>query len=134
VRRRPSHRRRPRIGLPGRAASWLLAFTLLVQCAVSGGAALGMWIEAHGPGQMAQGHCAEHGPSGKQDQSSGHASHDHEHCLLCNAAVGGDCPAPVLPLLSAAFEESVVPAAAPEVVAYRKVAYAHAPRGPPPPT
>ena len=107
MRRRPSHRRRARIGLPGRAASWLVAFALLVQCAVSAGAALGMWIEAHGPGQMAQGNCAEHGASGKQDQSSDHASHDHEHCLLCNTAVG-DYPTPVLPLLSAALDGAVV--------------------------
>ena len=130
MRRRPSHRRRPRIGLPGRAASWLLAFTLLVQCAVGGGAALGMWIEAHGPGQMAQGNCAEHGASGKQDQSSGHTSHDHEHCLLCNTAVG-DCPTPVLPLLSAALDGAVVLAVAPETVAFRKIVYANAARGPP---
>ena len=131
MRRQPPYRRRPRIGLPGRAAVWLVAFALLMQCAVGAGAALGMWIEAHGPGQMVPGNCAEHGTSGKQDQSSGHESHDHEHCLLCNAAVSGDCPAPVLPLLSAVFEESVVPAVAPEIVAYCKVAYANAPRGPP---
>ncbi len=103
---------------------------MLVQCTVGAGAALGMWIAAHGPGQMAQGHCAAHGSSGKQDQSSGHAGHDHEHCLLCNTAVA-DCPAPALPLLSAALDGSVVPAAAPESVAFRKVAYANAPRGPP---
>ncbi len=103
---------------------------MLVQCTVAAGGALGMLIEAHGPGQMAQGHCAEHGTSGKQDQSSGHASHDHEHCLLCNTAVA-DCPAPVLPLLSAALDGSVVQPAAPERVAYRKVAYANAARGPP---
>ncbi len=89
-----------------------------------------MWIEAHGPGQMAQGHRAEHGTSGKQDQSSRHASHDHEHCLLCNAAAA-DSPAPVLPLLSAALAESVAPAAAPAIVAFRRAAYANAPRGPP---
>lgn len=131
MRRQPPYQRRPRIGLLGRAASWLVAFALLVQCGVGAGAALGMWIEAHGPGQMAQGHCAEHARSGK-DQSSGHASHDHEHCLLCNTAAG-DCPAPVLPLLSAALDGSVVPAAAPEIVAFRKVAYANAARGPPAP-
>ena len=133
MRRQPPSQRRPRIGLSGRATAWLVAFALLVQCGVSTGAALGMWMEAHGPGQMAQGHCAEHGTPGKQDQGSGHASHDHEHCLLCNTAVGGDCPAPVLPLLSAALDESVAPAAAPAIVAFRKVAYANAPRGPPRP-
>jgi hypothetical protein len=130
VRRRQPPQRRPRIGLPGRAASWLLAFTLLVQNVVGAGAALGMWMEEHGPGQMAQGQCPGHGISGKQDRSSRHASHDHEHCLLCNSAIG-DSPVPVLPLLSAALDERVMPAAAPAIVAYRKVAYANAPRGPP---
>ena len=130
MRRQPPYQRRPRIGLRGRAASWLVAFALLVQCSIGAGAALGMWIEAHGPGQMAQGHCAAHGTSGKQDQSSGHASHDHEHCLLCNTAVG-DYPAPVLPLLSAALDGSVVAAAGPESVAFRRFAYANAARGPP---
>jgi len=130
VRRQPPYQRRPRIGLLGRAASWLVAFAMLVQGVVGAGAALGMLIEAPGPGQVAQGHCAGHGISGKQDQSSGHASHDHEHCLLCNTAVG-DCPAPVLPLLSAALGESVMLAAAPEIDAFRRVAYANAARGPP---
>jgi hypothetical protein len=110
----------------------LVAFALFAQGAVGAGAALGMWIEAHGPEQIAQGDCAEHGTSGKQDRGSGHSSHDHEHCLLCNTAAA-DCPAPVLPLLSAAMERSVVPAAAPEIVAFRKVAYANAARGPPRP-
>ena len=130
MRRQQSYQRRPRIGLVGRAASWLVAFALLVQCGVGAGAALGMWIEANGPGQMAEGHCAAHGSSGKQYQGSGHASHDHEHCLLCNTAAA-DCSASVLPLLSAAADRLVVPAAAPATVASRKVAYANAARGPP---
>ena len=130
MRRQPPYQRRPRIGLLGRAASWLVAFALLVQCGVGAGAALGMWIEANGAGQVAQGHCAAHGSSGKQDQGSGHASHDHEHCVLCNTAAA-DCPAPVLPLLSAATDRLVLPAAAPESVELRKVAYANAARGPP---
>ncbi len=130
MRRQPPYQRRPRIGLLGRAASWLVAFAMLVQGVVGAGAALGMWIEANASGQVAQGHCAGHGASGKQDQRSGHASHDHEHCLLCNTAVA-DCPAPVLPLLSAALDGSVVAAAAPPLAAYRKVAYANAARGPP---
>jgi DUF2946 family protein len=130
VRRQLPYQRRPRIGLLGRAASWLVAIALLVQGVVGAGAALGMWMEANGAGQMAQGHCAAHESSGKQDQGPGHASHDHEHCLLCNAAAA-DCPTPVLPLLSAGTDRSVVPAAAPETAAYRKVAYANAPRGPP---
>lgn len=124
------YQRRPRIGLLGRTASWLIAFALLIQGVVGAGAVLGMWIEPHGPAQMAQGHCAEHGSSGKQDQGSGHASHDHEHCLLCNAAAA-DCPTPILPLLSAAMDRSAVPVAAPEIVAFRKIAYANAARGPP---
>jgi len=130
VRPQPPHQNPPRIGLLGRGTAWLVAFALLAECAVAAGAALGMWIEAHGPVKMAQGHCAEHGASGKQDRSSDHKSHDHEHCLLCNTAVG-DCPAPVLPLLSAALEWSVMPAAAPEIPAFRKVAYANTARGPP---
>jgi hypothetical protein len=130
VRRQPPYQRRPRIGRLGRAASWLVAFALLLQCSIGAGAALGMWIEANGPGPMAQGHCAEHGSSGKQDRGSGHASHDHEHCLLCNSAAA-DSPAPILPLLSTAMDRAVVPAAAPAIVAFRKVAYANAARGPP---
>jgi hypothetical protein len=130
VRRQPSYQRRPRIGRLGRAASWLVAFALLVQNIVGAGAALGMWMEAHGPGQMVEGHCAQHGSPGKQDQGSGRASHDHEHCLLCNVAAA-DCPAPVLPLLSAAMDRAVVPAAASALIALRKVAYANAARGPP---
>lgn len=130
MRRRQPSQRRPRIGLLGRAASWLVAFALLVECSVSAGAALGMWMAAHGPSQMADGLCAEHAASGKQGQHSGLPSHDHEHCLLCTAVVG-DCPAPVLPLLSATLDESVVLAAAPESVVYRKLVYANAARGPP---
>jgi hypothetical protein len=130
VRRKPPYQRRPRIGPLGRAACWLVAFALLAQGVVGASAALGMWIEAHGPEQIAQGHCAGHGTSGKQNQSSGHSGHDHEHCLLCNTAAA-DCPAPILPLLSAAMDRPVVPAAAPEIVAPRKVAYANAARGPP---
>ena len=128
--RRPPQRRKPRNRLLRRAASWFVAFALLAQCAVGAGAALGMWIEAHDSGQMAQDHHAEHGTSGRSDQGSGHAKHNHERCLLCNVAAG-DCPAPVLPLLSAALDESVVPAAGPAIVAFRKPGYAHAPRGPP---
>jgi hypothetical protein len=130
MRRQPPYRRRPRIGLCGRAAAWLVAFALLVECSVSAGAALGMWMAANGPSQMAQGHCAEHATSGKQDQRFGHAGHDHEHCLLCNAAAG-DCPVPVLPFLSAAPNESIVPATTPESVTYRKVVHANTARGPP---
>src|SRR5262245_39030405 len=129
MRRHLSYRRRARSGFPVRAAAWLVAFALLVECSVSAGAALGMWMKANGPSQMAQGHCAEHA-AGKPDQHSRHASHDHEHCLLCTAAVG-NCPTPVLPLLSAAIDESVVPVAAPERIAYRKLVYANAARGPP---
>ena len=130
MRRQPPRQRRPRIGRLGRAAAWLVAVALLIQCSISAGAALGMWMEAHGPGQMAAGHCAQHDGAGKQDQGSGHASHDHEHCLLCNSAAA-DCSAPILPPLSAAMERPVVPAAAPAIVAFRKVAYANAARGPP---
>jgi hypothetical protein len=132
VRRQPPYQRRPRIGLLGRAASWLVAFALLVQSVVGAGAALGMWMEAHGPDPTVQGHCAEHGSSGKQEQGSGRTCHDHEHCLLCNIAAA-DCPSPIVPLLSAAVDRSVVPAAAPAIVAFRKVAYANTARGPPPP-
>jgi len=127
---RQPHYQRPPTGLLRQAAAWLVAFALLVQCAVGAGAALGMWIEAHGPVQMAQGHCAGHGAPGKQDQRSGHASHDHEHCLICNTAVG-DCPVPFFPVLSAVLNGPVVHTAAAESVAYRKVVYANAPRGPP---
>jgi hypothetical protein len=130
VRRQPPYQRRPRIGLLGRAVSWLVAVALLMQGVVGAGAALGMWMEANGTGQMAQGHCAAHESSGKQDQGPGRASHDHEHCLLCNTAAA-DCPTPVLPLLSAGTDRLVVPTAAPESVALRKVAYANAARGPP---
>ena len=130
MRRQPSYQRRPRIGLAGRAASWLVALALLVQCGVGTGAALGMWIEANGPGQMVQGHCVEHRSAGKPDQGSGRANHDHEHCLLCNTAAA-DCPAPILPLLSAAVDRSAVLAAVPEIAAFRKVAYANTARGPP---
>src|SRR5262245_32918585 len=129
MRRQSPHRRRARIGFLGRAAAWLVAFALLVECSVSAGAALGMWMQATGPSQMAQGHCAERA-AGKPDQHSRHANHDHEHCLLCTV-VGGDCPAPVLPLLSATLDESIVLAAAPESVAYRKLIHANAARGPP---
>jgi hypothetical protein len=117
------------MGLLGRAAAWLVAFALVVQGVVGAGAALGMWMEASGPSQMAQGHCTEHATPGK-DQHSNHPSHDHEHCLLCTTVVG-DCPAPVLPLLSAVLDESIVLAAAPESIAYRKLVYANAARGPP---
>ena len=129
MRRQPSHRRRARIGLCRKAAAWLVAFALLVECSVSAGAALGMWMQANGPSQMAQGHCTEHETPGK-NQHSGHPSHDHEHCLLCNAAVGG-CPTPVLPLLSAPTDVSILLATTPERVAYRKLVYANAARGPP---
>lgn len=125
--RRQPHARRPRIGLPARAAGWFVAVALLVQCAVGAGAALDMWIDMHGTGGMAQAHCAAHG---KQDQHSGQPSRDHERCLLCNTATG-NCPAPVLPLLAGAIERSVVLAAAPESVACRKLVYANAARGPP---
>lgn len=129
--RRPSlPKRRSRIRLPARAAAWLVAFALALQAAVGAGAALGMWMEANGARPMAQGLCAEHAAHGQQDQHSGQASHDHEHCLLCNAAVG-DCPGPVLPLLSAALQESITVAAVPESVGYRKLVHANAPRGPP---
>lgn len=130
MRRQSRHRRRPRIRLLGRVTSWLVALALLVECSVSAGAALGMWIEANGPSQTAQGHCAAHAPSGKQDQHSGHASHDHEHCLLCNAAAG-DCPTPVLPLLAASPDAPTVIATAPTSITHRKVVHANAPRGPP---
>ena len=129
MRRQSPHRRRARIGLLRRAAAWLVAFALLVECSVSAGAALDMWMAAAGPSQMAQGHCAEPAASGK-DHHAGHPSHDHEHCLLCTVVVG-DCPTPVLPLLSAALDESIVLAAAPESVVYRKLVYANAARGPP---
>src|SRR5262245_47439695 len=129
MRRQSSHGRRARIGFLGRATAWLVAVALLVECSVSAGAALGMWMQANGPSQMAQDHCAERA-GGKPDQHSRHANHDHEHCLLCTAVVG-DCPMPVLPLLSAALDESVVLVATPESVASRKVVHANAPRGPP---
>jgi hypothetical protein len=103
---------------------------LVAQGVVGAGAALGMWMEANGSGQMAQGHCAEHATPGKPDQRSGQANHDHEHCLLCTTAVG-DCPTPVLPLLSAALDESIVLATAPVSVSYRKVVHANTARGPP---
>jgi hypothetical protein len=127
--RQSPHRRRARIGLCGRAAAWLVAFALVMQGVVGAGAALGMWMEANGSGQMAQGHCTEHETPGK-NQHSGHPSHDHEHCLLCTAVVG-DCPTPVLPLLSAVLDESIVLATPAERVAYRKLVYANAARGPP---
>jgi hypothetical protein len=132
VRRPRPSPKRPRIGLLGRAASWLVAFVLLLQCAVGAGAALGMRIGDGAPGRMAQEHCAQHGPSGRPHEGSGQAGHDHEHCLLCNT-VASDCPTPDLPLLSAAPRELLAPAAAPTIGAPRKVAYANAPRGPPPP-
>ena len=121
------HRRRPRIGLAGRAAGWLVAFAVLVQCAVSAGAALGMWIDAQGAGGMAHAHCAAHG---KPDHHSGQASHDHEHCLLCNMAVG-DCPTPVLPALSLAPGGSAVSVATSDDLGYRRLVYANTARGPP---
>jgi len=127
MRRQPPYRRRLRIGLAGRAAGWLVAFAVLVQCAVSAGAALDMWIDAQGTGGMAQAHCAEHGGAGKLDHRSGH---DHEHCLLCNTAVG-DCPTPVLPTLLLARVGPVVPAAVPDDFTYRKPVYANTARGPP---
>lgn len=95
-----------------------------MQCAVSAGAALDMWIGAQGAGGMVQAACPEHS---KPDH---HSSHNHEHCLLCNTAVG-DCPTPVLPTLSLARAGAAVPAATPDDVAYRKPAYANTARGPP---
>jgi hypothetical protein len=130
VRRQPPCQRRPRVGLLGRAASWLVAFALLVQGIAGTGEALGMWMDAHGPDPMVPGHCAAHGAAGHQDHGSGRAGHDHEHCLLCNVAAA-DCPTPILPLLSAATDRSIVPPPPPAVVAFRKVAYANAARGPP---
>jgi hypothetical protein len=112
--------------------AWLVAFALLVQCGIGASAALGMWIEVHASGRMAQAHCSEHGASGKQDRSSDRKGHDHEHCLLCNAAAA-DCPASILPLLSAAPQGSVAPDPTPAVPAHRKVVHANAPRGPPGP-
>ena len=129
MRRHLSYRGRAPIGFAGRAAAWLLVVALVVQGVVGAGAALGMWMAANGPSQMAQGHCAEPTTPGK-DHHAGHPSHDHEHCLFCTAVVG-DCPAPVLPLLSATLAESAVLAAAPECVAYRKLVHANAARGPP---
>ena len=119
--------RRPRIGPLGRAAAWLVTFALLIQCAVDTGAALTMWIEANGPGQVAQAGCAEHGSSGKQGQ---HPGHDHEHCLICNTAVS-DCPAAIMPLILAASYASASPVPAPESVVRRKFVHANAARGPP---
>jgi len=131
---RPPRQDPSRIGLAGRATAWLVVFALLVQCAVGAGAALGMWIEAQDSvDATAQAPCPEHGSSGKQDGSADHQKrHDHEHCLLCNAAVG-DCPAPILSLLSIALPRPVVPAVAPMLPTYRKVFHANAARGPPGP-
>jgi hypothetical protein len=126
MRRRPPHRR-PRIGLAGRAAAWLVAFAVLVQCAVSAGAALDMWIGAQGAGAMAEAACPEHSKPGHH---SGQAGHDHEHCLLCNTAVG-DCPTPVLPALSLARAGSAAPVVASDRIVYRKLVYANTARGPP---
>jgi hypothetical protein len=68
MRRQPSYRRPLRIGLAGRVAGWLVAFAVLVQCAVSAGAALEMWTDAQGAVGMAHAHCAAHG---KSDHHSG---------------------------------------------------------------
>lgn len=130
MRRRPPPQRRPRIGPLGRAASWLLAFALFAQGVAGAGIALDMWIAANAPAPMAQGHCDAPGASGKPEQGSGHAGYAHEHCLLCNIAAA-DCPAPVLPLLSAALDGAVAPATAPALAAYRKVLRANAARAPP---
>jgi hypothetical protein len=127
MRPQASDRRRPRIGLAGRAAGWLVAFSVLVQCAVSAGAALDMWIDGQGAGGMAQAACPEHS---KPDHRSGQAGHDHEHCLLCNTAVG-DCPTPVLPALSLARAGAAAPIVASDRIVYRKLVYANTARGPP---
>jgi hypothetical protein len=126
VRRQRRLLRRPRTGPLGRAAAWLVAFALGMQCVVDTGAALSMWIE-QGPGPMAQAPCPEHGGSGKQDRRSGH---DHEQCLVCNATVA-NCPEPILPLMLAASDVSHPTPVAPEHVALRKVVAANAARGPP---
>jgi hypothetical protein len=120
---------RLRIGLLRRAASWLLALTLLAEGAVGAGAALRMWLEANASGEAA-GHCAEHGAPGEQDHHSDQASHDHERCLLCNTAAA-DCPAPILPRLQANVFASVSSPPAAEIVAHRRAIRANAPRGPP---
>ena len=133
--RQPPRQNPTRIGLAGRATAWLVVFALLVECAVSAGAALGMWVEAHASSDTtAQALCPEHGFSGKPDGSSDHHKrYDHEHCLLCNTAVG-DCPAPILPQLFVALQGAVVPTVAPAIPAYRKVFDANAARGPPGPS
>jgi DUF2946 family protein len=127
VHRQRRHLRRPRIGPLGRAAAWLVAFALGMQCVVDTGAALSMWIEQGPAGAMAQALCPEHGSSGKQDRRSGH---DHEQCLVCNATVA-NCPEPILPLMLAASDVSPPTPVAPERVALRKVVTANAARGPP---
>ena len=134
MRPQPPCRRRPRIGLLGRSALWLAVAALLVQCLFGSTVAARMWVEANGPLRLAQGHCAEHpaeqGAPENPDQAPGHATHDHEHCLLCNAAASA-CPVPIVPLLSAPADEAVVLAEAPQTAAFPKAVYANAPRGPP---
>jgi hypothetical protein len=124
MRRQRRHLRR--IGPLGRAAAWLVAFALGMQCVIDTGAALSMWIE-QGSGPMAQAPCPEHDSSGKHDRRSGH---DHEQCLVCNATVA-NCPEPILALASATLDPAIPPPVAPERIALRKVITANAARGPP---
>lgn len=126
MRRQRRHLRPPRIGPLGRAAAWLVAFALGMQCVVDTGAALSMWIE-QGSGATAQAPCPEHGSSGKEGR---HPGHDHEQCLVCNVTVG-NCPEPILPLTSATSDTSTLRPVARERVALRKVVTANPARGPP---
>lgn len=126
------HRRRRRIGLAARATAWLVAFALAVQTMFVAGAAMGMWLEAHAPGTTAAAPCPEHARPAHRDRDSNHGGHDHEHCLLCNTNVG-DCPVPVVPLVSRVPERAVEPAVAPARIAFRRLVHANAPRGPPRP-
>ena len=126
-RRRRHPLRRLRVGPIGRAAAWLVAFALTLQCVVDTGAALSMWLEMQGPGHMTQASCPEHHGSGTPEQRS---THDHEQCLVCNAAVG-NCPEPILPQIAAAPDRSTPPAAVPETIAPRKVVDANPARAPP---
>lgn len=118
----------------GRSALWPAVVALLVQCLFGSTVAMRMWVEATDPLRIAQEHCAGHpaeqGAPGNRDQKSGRSTHDHEHCLLCNATVGA-CPAPVFSLLSTPPDVSIGLASAPRTAAFRKAVYDNAPRGPP---
>jgi hypothetical protein len=126
VRVLPTYRRR-RAGRFRRAAVWLLVAALLFELPSGAAVAMRMWWD-YGPMQAAEVPCPEHG--GAAGHNSGHATHDHQQCLLCNVGLGTGT-LPVVALLPTPVVEPVASISTPQPPAVRKDIRAAAPRGPP---